>query len=229
MPSTKSAIARPSGADLRALYIDRELGCPEIGRIFERDPTTIRNWLQQAGVSLRPRGSDARQHFKAGQKLRLGIRHTPEVVEKVRAASIARGAVPHLRNGQHWLKTAAPEDNPNWKGGATPERQEFYRSNEWKSACAAVWTRANACCERCHLDWRTVDRKTTPTFHVHHIVSFAVKELRAELSNLALLCRPCHLFVHSRANTGREFLKEAEREFSMPSLFDFMEVEAEAA
>lgn len=31
-------------------------------------------------------------------------------------------------------------------------------------------------------------------------------ELRAVPSNLALLCRPCHLWVHSRQNVNREFL-----------------------
>jgi len=46
-------------------------------------------------------------------------------------------------------------------------------------------------------------------FHVHHIVSFAVRELRAAVSNLALLCEDCHRFVHSNANTACEFLGEA--------------------
>lgn len=217
MPATRSSIARPADAELCRLYLDQRLGCPDIGRMLGRDPTTIRSWLLQAGVTLRPRGSDTGPHFKPGHQLRMGIRHTPAAIEKVRAASIARGAVPHLRDGQHWLKTAAPNENPNWKGGATPERQEFYRSSEWKTACASIWKRANACCERCGLDWRDVDRKTTATFHVHHVVSFAVRALRAEPSNLALLCRSCHLFVHSKANIAREFLLAAPLDEAQPA------------
>jgi len=39
-------------------------------------------------------------------------------------------------------------------------------------------------------------------------VSFAVRELRAVVDNLVLLCRPCHLWVHSNANTQKLYLKE---------------------
>lgn len=42
--------------------------------------------------------------------------------------------------------------------------------------------------------------------HIHHIVSFAVKGLRAEVTNLALLCVACHRYVHSKRNVDREYL-----------------------
>lgn len=231
MPASVSTIPRPASAMLHFLYTELRWGCPDIAYLYERDSTTIRGWLLQAGIPTRPRGSDSRQHFRAGHQLRRWKRHSPETIEKVRAASIARGAVPYLRDGRHWLKGAPPEANPRWLGGVTPERQEFYRSPEWKAACAAVWARADAHCERCGLDFRAV-REEAPTFHVDHIVSFAVRELRAEISNLALLCRPCHLFVHSNANTAREFmpaadqvhyLRGAEQQALAPSLFDLMD------
>jgi hypothetical protein len=53
-----------------------------------------------------------------------------------------------------------------------------------------------------------VDRKTTPKFHVHHVWSFQLRETRANPVLMVLLCRPCHLFVHSNANTTREFLPQ---------------------
>lgn len=205
MSATQSAIPRASSEMLAFLYTDLRWGCPDIGWLYQRDATTVHYWLRGAGIPTRHRGTDARQHFPRGHQLRLGAKHTPETIEKVRAASLARGAVPYLRDGKHWLAGAAPENNPNWAGGATPERQEFYRSPEWKAASRAVWVRANACCERCGLDYRTVDREAE-AFHVHHIVPFAVRELRAAVDNLVLLCRPCHLFVHSKANARREFL-----------------------
>lgn len=224
MPRTSSIIPRPPAAFLRALYIDQQLGCPDIGRLFERDAKTVLYWLRQAGIQTRPRGSDQRQHFRKGGDPRsfAGTKHSAETRLKIAASSAGRK--PYLRDGQHWLRTVPADQNPNWKGGCTPERQEFYRTAEWKAACRAVWRRANACCERCDLDWRTVDRETEPTFHVHHIVSFQVKALRAVVSNLVLLCRPCHLWVHSNANAGREFLAPAES-----SLADFEALEREAA
>lgn len=235
MSATKSTYPRPSAQQLAHLYTTLGLTCPDIGWLYERDAKTVHWWLRQAGVPTRPRGSNSAVHFKPGHAMRLGIRHTDETREKVRAASIARGAVPYLRNGKHWLKGQPPQANGRWAGGATPERQEFYRSPEWRAACRAVWKRANACCERCGLDHRSVDRKTG-AFHVHHVVSFQVKELRAVVSNLALLCRTCHLFVHSKANTEREFLpaadqvhylRAAERDASMPTLFDLVEMDEE--
>lgn len=205
MPRTASTIARPDVATLRRQYIDEKQDCVTLGALYERDPKTIWAWLKAAGIPTRGRGTDPRQQFKKGVATRLGAKLTPRQRQRVREATIARGGVPYLRNGQHWLKTAPPSANPKWKGGITPERQTFYRSPEWKAACVAVWHRADACCERCGLDHRTIDR-SHQRFHVHHIASFAVVALRAEPSNLALLCRPCHLWVHSKANTNGEFI-----------------------
>ena len=41
----------------------------------------------------------------------------------------------------------------------------------------------------------------------HHVASFAVVELRMEVSNLVLLCEPCHYWVHGADNTLREFIE----------------------
>lgn len=206
MSATKSKIARPDVATLRRLYSDEKRGCPEIGRLYERDAKTVLWWLRQAGIPTRKRGQNKAVQFKKGERSRFaGRRHTPEALPKVREATIRRGGVPYLRNGQHWLKGQPPSANGRWLGGVTPERQAFYRSPEWKAACVIVWHRADARCERCGKDHRTIDRKKD-RFHVHHIVSFAVRALRAEPTNLALLCWDCHLFVHSKANVKREFL-----------------------
>lgn len=228
MSRTLSTIERPPASLLWWLYVSEGMGCPEIARMYERDGKTVFWWLKQAGIQTRPRGSDKRVWLKPGHSMNLGRKRTASERQSIREATMRRGGVPYLRNGVHWLKDLPPDANPNWKGGATPERQEFCRSPEWKAAVRTVWRRANACCERCGLDWRTVDRKTTPTFPLHHIVSFAVRELRAVPSNLVLLCRPCHLWVHSRANVERQFLEQAERSQATPSLFDFDEIEQEA-
>jgi 5-methylcytosine-specific restriction endonuclease McrA len=95
------------------------------------------------------------------------------------------------------------ELNHRWLGGVTPDRQTFYTSQAWKAACSAVWKRDGARCRKCSV--RRNDAPDTP-FHVHHVVSFANKTLRADPSNLVLLCEVCHFFVHSRRNVDREFL-----------------------
>jgi len=95
------------------------------------------------------------------------------------------------------------ELNPRWLGGVTPERQAFYTSEEWRKACSAVWKRDGAICQRCGL-YRE-DALDMP-FHIHHIQSFANKDLRADVSNLVLLCETCHWFIHSRENVDRDYL-----------------------
>lgn len=220
---------RPTDADLRRLYVDDERSAPSIARDLSCDPTTVRAWLLAAGVTLRERGHNNR--FEPGQPSAFkGRKHTPEALAKIEAATRARGGVPYLRQGQHWLKGAAPEMNPRWLGGVTPERQAFYRTPEWKAACVAVYARADGYCERCAADSRP-ERHTADAFHLHHIVSFKVAELRADPRNLALLCQPCHRWVHSRANTGRVLIcaDAAEFEAKQPTLFDFLDAERNAA
>jgi hypothetical protein len=218
MSATKSQIARPSADVLRTLYVDDGLGCPDIGKKYERDAKTVLYWLKQAGIETRKRGTNPGPQFKKGVRSAFaGRTHNTESRAKIGAASLEQGRVPYLRNGVHWLHTVTPDQNPNWKGGATPERQEFYRSKEWKDACKAVWRRADAKCERCATDFRTQDR-SIEQFHIHHIVSFRVKEMRTDQNNLALLCKCCHRWVHSKKNVGLEFIAEP--------LFSMLEQEA---
>lgn len=207
-------MTRAPASQLWFLYIAAGMGCPEIGKIFGRDASTVRLWLVQAGIPTRARGSNTAVWLKPGHRLNIGRTRSADEVRNIRAATMRRGGVPYLRGGKHWLSGAPAEANPNWKGGITADRQAFYATPEWKAARAAVWKRAGACCERCDVDFNE-HRDVQP--HLHHIVSFAIVAFRAEPSNLALLCRPCHLWVHSSANVEREFHR------ATPSLFDLEE------
>lgn len=129
----------------------------------------------------------------------------------LRRHKIPRRTVSQARSIKHWgavgvdnpMWNRKGELNPRWKGGVTKARQLFYVGQEWKKACREVWKRDDAKCQRCGLDHR-VDPGVP--IHVHHLESFAVVELRADTTNLILLCEPCHLFVHSKKNTHREYL-----------------------
>ena len=48
--------------------------------------------------------------------------------------------------------------------------------------------------------------------HVHHVIGFANKEIRADANNLVLLCVKCHRFVHSKKNINGEFIGKEVRE-----------------
>lgn len=184
-------------------YITEGLDCVQIGNLVRRDPKTIIYWMRKHGIPTRPRGSNYKKNLNNGRP--KGWHHTPEAIKKVRQASIDRGAIPYLRDGKHYNKGKRGAVVHNWKGGITPERQAFYRSEEWKKAVRHVWERDDATCQRCGLDYRTVNRKVT-RFHIHHIISFKVVELRANPDNLALLCHDCHRWIHSSKNVNGEFI-----------------------
>jgi hypothetical protein len=183
-------------------YIIDGLGCPEIGRIVDRDPGTIYYWLKKYGIPTRPRGADERQHFEKGAQLRLGAHLSEESKAKIGAASRARGAVPYLRNGQHWTKTAEKSELPAWRGGITPERQKANSTPEWKAAAAVVWERDHGTCQRCGHHFDAANKRA----HLHHIIPFEVAEFRFDPANLVLLCVGCHMWAHSRMNTERRFM-----------------------
>lgn len=203
--ATLMAKPKPVSAQwLEQRYASEKLDCTQIGRLLARDPKTVWSWLRHYGIPTRPRGTNHAQLPKDGSTF-LGKRHTQETRARLRAIALLDGRVPFNPKVGPPMRGKRGAEAINWKGGITPERQAFYSSPQWRAACCAVWARADARCERCGLDSRACDLKTSP-FHVHHIVGFAVRDLRAALNNLALLCKSCHHFVHSRANLKREFL-----------------------
>ena len=98
-------------------------------------------------------------------------------------------------------KTGA--SNPHWKGGITADRQAFYCSAEWAEAVQLVWKRDAGICQRCGAE-----ASAGRIMHIHHIVPFDYAQLRSDVDNLALLCRKCHWWVHSRRNLEHDYIKE---------------------
>lgn len=94
--------------------------------------------------------------------------------------------------------------NPAWKGGVTPERQRLYKTEGWKTLIKAVFARDGYACQRCK---KGISGKSKRMGCAHHIKSFAeYPDLRTDMANLVTLCRACHEWVHSNANTARDFL-----------------------
>lgn len=188
---------------LRDAYLVKMMDCTQIAKIVNRDPKSVWNWLQAFGIPCRPRGSNHAQLPKDGSSFR-GKNHTEEYKQAQRDRRLADGHVPYLKNGQHWLKEEGAQ-SPAWKGGITPERQAFYATEEWKECVKQVWRRDDALCRVCKLDHRFIERGN-PRYDIHHIDSFMIKERRAVLDNLVLLCQPCHKWIHSLKNTERRYL-----------------------
>lgn len=170
----------------------------------ESQPFREKEWLDREYIELGRSTGDIAAQF--------GVTDAA-IIHRLKKHGIPRRSVSEARKLKRWGAVGADntmwnrrgELNPNWKGGVTPERQAFYQSQEWKDACIFVWKRDGAKCKRCGLHR---DEQPDMPFHIHHIVSFAVPELRAANDNLVLLCKMCHQFVHSRKNENGDFLQE---------------------
>lgn len=192
---------------LVAKYIDEGLDCVQIGAIACRDPKSIWSWLKYYEIQTRPRGVNHAQLPKDGS-VWLGRHHSENTKQTMREIALADGRMPFKKENGPPMKGKRGAEVPGWKGGITPERQAFYATDEWREVVKKVWARANAKCERCGTHHNTAVRRGT--FHIHHIESFMVSELRAAVRNLALLCKVCHLFVHSNANTTGEYIRRTQ-------------------
>jgi hypothetical protein len=129
----------------------------------------------------------------------------------LRKHEIQARSISEARDVKHWGASGKNnpmfgrigEDNPNWKGGVTPERQRLYSSFEWKKVEDFVWSRDKFKCQRCGKKGSKGKK-----FHVHHIAPFEIEELRTDPNNLVLLCSSCHGWVHSKENINKEFISE---------------------
>ncbi len=185
-------------------YIEKEMNTTQIAHIVRRDPKSVWNWLKDLEIPTRPRGSSLDKNLQRGQP--AGFRHTVETRRKMQEIAKTTGRVPYDPAIGSYMKGRYGEAHPGWKGGISPERQDVYASKEWCEAIKVVWARDNAMCRRCGKHHNEAANRGT--FDIHHIVSFAVKDLRTNPDNLVLLCEGCHMWVHSRVNTEHQFISE---------------------
>lgn len=186
-------------------YITQGKDANQIGREVGRDGKSVWNWLSMYGIPTRPRGHDT-SHLPKDGSVWKGRKHSMETKEKMSASALEDGRLPWGKDNKPYWIGKKGDQHPSYKGGLTPERQAVYSSPEWVEAVKTVWARDDATCQRCKKHHNTA--KTRGTFHVHHIVSFQFKDLQTSASNLVLLCKDCHKFVHGKHNTDRQFIKE---------------------
>lgn len=123
---------------------------------------------------------------------------------------IPRRSVSQARAVKHWgahgesnpMHGRTGKANPRFVDGSSPERQRAYASAGGKAFLRSVFDRDGYRCRRCGRG------KSGPRgLHAHHIKPWAGNEaLRFDVGNVVTLCRHCHEWVHSRANSGGEFL-----------------------
>ena len=94
------------------------------------------------------------------------------------------------------------DKNPRFVDGSSPERQRMYVQGAGREFLRSALARDCYRCVRCG-----VDKSGPKSLHVHHVRPWSGNpDLRFNLGNVVTLCRGCHGWVHSRANTDREYL-----------------------
>lgn len=186
---------------LRDAYLVRKMDCTQIAALVGRDPKSIWTWLQNFGIETRKRGTTGNHVYGIGVPHILSEAGRKKLSEQAKAARAKDGRKPYLKDGKHWLHHDGAKP-ATWKGGISPERQAVYSSQEWKNAVKNVWVRDGFACVRCSKDLSHKNGECA----IHHIEGFQNKDRRCDVSNLVLLCKQCHLWVHSRSNTEREFI-----------------------
>jgi hypothetical protein len=204
----KAKRIRPSAEWLRQKYEVERLNCTQLARGLQVDSKTAWQWIREAGIETRKRGFGHPENWiKPGTPSRWKG-HTASIETRIKIGAASKERWQHsekMRNRRVWLHAVPPSSNPNWKGGITADRQALYNNQDWKKCARTVWVRDNGICQRCQLDYRTVDRKKV-NLDLHHVDGFAVVERRTDPFNVILLCEPCHYWVHSKANTEKLFL-----------------------
>jgi len=106
-------------------------------------------------------------------------------------STICRYANGHSKEHRQKIADSRTGDkHPNWKGGITPERTAYWRSDEYQNWRNSVFERDNYTCQRC--------LERGGYLHSHHIIPyFIAQEERFKVDNGAALCKSCHNYIHS--------------------------------
>lgn len=168
----------------------------------ERKPFWDRDWLYKEYILKGRSASEIAADFNITENAIFFWLHKHKI-ETREMKEIRENKYWGARGEKNGMFGKTGDKNPRWLGGVTPERQAFYSSIEWANVSRFVWRRDKGKCRRCG------SKNNGIQMHIHHIISFSIKEFRADPNNLILLCELCHDWVHSKKNKNKEFIKEA--------------------
>lgn len=196
------------------LYTEDGLTTRQIAPLVGMSARTVTRRLNEAGVTMRPPGSEPNEGLQDEPILRrlyLSERKTCKQIGEILCCSPSRVSDyltrygipirPPSLKGRKMTKAACEKmskakqgryigsDNPNWRGGT------LFRDPERNRYPSKMWVKA----VKDRDGWKCVECSSTDRLHAHHIKRWKdYPELRYEVSNGVTLCHPCHEKAHGR-------------------------------
>lgn len=161
------------------------------------------------GLGVQNNSNIKKTQFKKGYKWN-------EKSKKKRIQTIKKtGVLSGKRNGMYGRNG---DKNPNWKGGISYWRKQYYNSIPYMEWQKEVFKRDNYKCQICGDS-----KKGDKIIHAHHIKSFAeYPKLRLEINNGMTLCNVCHSKVHSK---DFQFGKIIDMQIIKEDIVDMIDIE----
>jgi len=119
------------------------------------------------------------------------VMNDPDRIKRLQMSSRRRWDESNER--EKYSEMRKGENNPNWRGGCTPEKQDLCNSSKYSQWRRKVLERDGHRCRKCG--------RQNAILHCHHILRYSdYPELALNMNNGISLCRDCHSEV-----TGNEY------------------------
>jgi hypothetical protein len=185
-------------------YTTEGLSTYEIAKIVNRNPKNIYQKLKDFKIPTRSRAETLKKNAWWKQGLpskRIGQKHNDKTKEKISKTKTGKH-YENLTGEKNGMFGKKGKENPNWKGGVTPERQKLYTTGKWNEIVKTIFKRDNYLCQRCGGQ-----HSYKNPLHTHHKKSWAdYPDNRLDLDNLITICKKCHNWIHSKKNTKKDFI-----------------------
>jgi hypothetical protein len=160
-----------------------------------RDPRPfwVRDWLFDEYITNKKSASEIAIEMKCTEN---------NILYWLKKHNISTRNVSDVRKIKYWGSAGdknpmfgkVKDQNPNWNGGHSPERQSQYARFAWKELAKSILKRDRYECKKCGEKHQRGHR-----LFVHHIKPWSkYPDLRFNMDNLVTLCENCHRKEHGK-------------------------------
>lgn len=171
--------------------------CQHCGKSFDTYPSRTARFCSRACAAASQRG-ERREHPSRVIRKCQNCGKQFETTQRRQGAFCSGSCMGEYRRK---TKKYRGQENPNWRGGVTPENRAARTSIKYQEWREKVFERDNWTCRECGAR-REVG---SVVLHAHHVREFATHhEMRLDVANGITLCERCHMTLHGLNCWARE-------------------------